>query len=84
MNTSKRKLLWKERKDNDGKIEAIYYSTQSIVNNMDITERINPPGLKLANDILIGKQSKKGQVKVHPVSKRLPRQPIHWRRHIIQ
>jgi hypothetical protein len=46
-------IVVERKKDNDGKIEAVYYSTRSMVNDMDFTDRINPPGLKLADDILM-------------------------------
>ncbi|MDF2858836.1 MAG: hypothetical protein K0Q87_4687 [Neobacillus sp.] len=46
-------IVVERKKDNDGKIEAVYYSTRSMVNNMDFTERIKPPGLKLADEILM-------------------------------
>jgi hypothetical protein len=45
-------IVVERKKDNDGKIEALYYSTPSIVNDMDITGKINPPSIELENNNL--------------------------------
>jgi membrane protein implicated in regulation of membrane protease activity len=56
-------IVVERKQDNEGRIEATYYSTRSIVNNMDYTEKINPPGLELADDILMVSNPKKLKLK---------------------
>lgn len=58
-------IIVERKQDNDGKIEALFYSTRSIVNNMDITEKIHPPGLDLADNILTVSNPIKVQLKYH-------------------
>jgi hypothetical protein len=45
-------VVIERKKTNDDKIEAVYYKTRSSMNNMDITQLVNPIALKLAGDQL--------------------------------
>jgi hypothetical protein len=56
-------VIVERKKDKDGKIEAIYYSTRTVVDNIDFTERIDSPGLELADDILMVSNPKKVALK---------------------
>jgi hypothetical protein len=43
-------VIAERKKTNDGKIEATYYRSTTSMNDLDITDLVNPPGMRIADN----------------------------------